>query len=194
MPSLTFEQVRLPLALLLLIVVAFVLLPRGGPDATAEPAAEQPPALSAGQPGGAVLATETPVPGTPAPTPTIAPSPTPEPTPETVAADDGFSAEVLACRSIAGSECTGELGTLPADAASFTALVRFTDANAGDSIQVVMTGPAGTVAGGPYTMGGGGDGYYYATFNVVGLPAGEYALTATRNGQEVAATTFRRAG
>ena len=94
---------------------------------------------------------------------------------------------VLACRSISGSSCNGELGTLPARAGSFTALVRFTDAIAGDAIAVTLTGPGGTVAGGPFTLQGGGNGYYYSNFNVGGLPSGDYTLIATRNGSEVAA-------
>ena len=70
--------------------------------------------------------------------------------------------------------------------------MRFTDASAGDAIAVVLDGPGGTIAGGPYTLGGGGDGYYYSTFNLGGMPGGEYQLIATRNGSEVAETTFRR--
>ncbi len=107
-------------------------------------------------------------------------------------ADNGFEAEVLACRSISGSSCNGELGTLPSGAGTFTALVRFSDANAGDAIAVTMSGPGGTIAGGPYTLPGGGDGYYYSTFSTGGLPTGEYTLIATRNGSEVAETSFRR--
>ena len=70
--------------------------------------------------------------------------------------------------------------------------MRFTDANAGDAISVNLTGPSGTIAGGPYTLQGGGDGFYYSIFSVGGLPNGEYTLTATRNGTEVATTSFRR--
>jgi hypothetical protein len=72
--------------------------------------------------------------------------------------------------------------------------VRFTDANAGDAISVNLSGPGGEIAGGPYTLEGGGDGYYYSTFTVGGLPSGDYTLTAMRNGTEVAGTTFRRGG
>ena len=90
---------------------------------------------------------------------------------------------------IAGDNCIGRLGTLPARAGSLTALVRFTDANAGDAIAVTMSGPGGTLAGGPFRLQGGGDGYYYSTFPVGGLPNGEYTLIATRNGNEVASTS-----
>jgi hypothetical protein len=127
---------------------------------------------------------------TPAPTP--APTATPAPTPAPQA--DGFSARVQACQSISGSNCNGEYGTLPAGAGSFTALVTFTAANAGDTINVVLSGPSGTFAGGPYTLQGGGDGYYYSTFSVPNLAAGEYTLTASRNGTDVATTTFTKDG
>jgi hypothetical protein len=197
----TFEQFRIPAALILIILAAFVFLPRVGDtpeSATATPGAT----IIVGQPGGRVtssndsLAATSPSPvatPTPIPTPTATPQATPPPTPQP-AGPDGFTAEVLACTSISGSECNGQLGTLPGDASSFTALVRFTDANAGDAISVILDGPSGTIAGGPYTLQGGGDGYYYSIFSIGGLPNGEYTLTATRNGTEVATTSFRRGG
>ena len=83
---------------------------------------------------------------------------------------------------------------MPVGTASFTALVTFTDANAGDTINVVLTGPSGTFAGGPYTLGGGGDGYYYSNFSVPNLAAGTYTLTASRNGSDVATMTFTKDG
>jgi hypothetical protein len=185
----TFEQLRIPAALILIITVAFIFLPRSGdqePTATTEtPAARSSP--TAGEPGGAVTAT---VPPTPLPTLTPPPTPTPAPTATPVA--DTFAAEVLACRLVAGQSCIGRFGVLPARAATFTALVRFSDANAGDAISVVLAGPNGAIAGGPYTLQGGGDGYYYSTFSIAGLPTGEYTLLATRNGTEVAQTSFQR--
>jgi hypothetical protein len=190
----TFEQLRIPAALILIIVVAFIFLPRGGdgaPDAVA-PAARS--SATAGVPGGAVTTTppSTPIPAaTPAPTPRSTPAPKPTPT---AAANNGFEAEVLACRSVSGASCNGELGTLPARAGAFTALVRFSDANAGDAISVILDGPGGTIAGGPFTLQGGGDGYYYSVFSIAGLPSGEYTLTATRNGTDVAETSFQRGG
>jgi hypothetical protein len=102
--------------------------------------------------------------------------------------------EVLACRSISGSSCNGQLGRLPADAGSFTALVRFTDSNSGDQISTTLDGPSGRIDGFPATLQGGGEGYYYSEFQAGGLPAGEYTLTATRNGQVVAETSFRKSG
>jgi hypothetical protein len=191
----TFEQLRIPAALILIILAAFVFLPRfgGTPEAgTATPTAT----ILVGQPGGEVISGNAAAPS-PSPVATLTPPETPEPTTEATPqpdGPDGFTAEVLACRSISGSDCRGQLGTLPADAGSFTALVRFTDANAGDAISVSLTHPSGTVAGGPYTLQGGGDGYYYSVFSVGGLPRGDYTVTATRNGSQVATTNFRRGG
>jgi len=196
MSEATFEQLRIPAALILIIVVAFIFLPRGGDGAPASdpvgPAARS--SATAGMPGGAVTTTppSTPIPAaTPAPTPRS--TPTPKPTP-TAAANNGFAAEVLACRSISGASCNGELGTLPAGAGAFTALVRFSDANAGDAISVILDGPGGTIAGGPFTLRGAGDGYYYSVFSIAGLPSGKYTLTAMRNGADVAQTSFQRGG
>ena len=201
MPRDLLERLRLPAALLLLIVVAgLVFWPRGA----AEPAAgEASPTqeVVVGEPGGAVLATASPTPAptlipteAPAdPTPTPTEVPTEEPTEQPVAAD-GFAAQVLACRSISGSACNDQLGSLPPNAGSFTALVLFTDASAGDQLNAILDGPAGTIAGTPYRLGGGGDGYFWSQFQVVGLPAGDYVVTATRNGEPIGTTTFRKAG
>lgn len=200
------ESLRLPAGILLLVVVAFVFFPRNGDGVDATPT----PTVVAGQPGGEVL-TPAPVPSdTPQPTPipTLEPADTPEPTPEPTAEptpeptpepppppqQDGFTAEVLACRSISGSNCNGQLGTLPASASSFTALVRFTDANAGDTMNAVLDGPSGRIDGFPYSLQGGGDGYYYSEFQAGNLPGGAYTITALRNGEPVATTSFRKAG
>jgi hypothetical protein len=198
MAGLTFEQLRLPAALVLVLIAAFVFMPReGGPASTTATVDASDVAPVAGEPRGAV--TSSAVPELATPIPTITPSRTPRPTATTEptaedTADDGFAAEILACRSISGSSCVGELGTLPGGAATVTALVRFTDASAGDVISVTLSGAGGTIAGGPYTLGGSGTGYYYSTFNVGGLPGGDYSLIATRNGTEVATTEFRRGG
>ena len=195
-----FEQVRLPVALLLLLIAGFTFFPRddepqAGSDAT--------PSIVAGQPDGVIISpTPEPIPSrsfTPIPTATLNPTPAPtpaptateDPTPEPVALG---GAEVLACRSISGPTCNGELGDLPPSAGTFTALVRFTDASAGDIYNAILDGPSGTIPGGAYTLQGSGDGYYYVTFQAGGLPAGEYTLTATRNGDAVAVTTFRKVG
>lgn len=199
-----FEQVRVPLALLLLLIAGFTFFPRddepqAGSDAT--------PSVIAGQPDGVIVSpTPEPIPSpssTPIPTATLNPTPAPTPTP-TATADPTANptpepvtvggAEVLACRSISGPTCNGELGNLPPGAGTFTALVRFTNASAGDSYNAILDGPSGTIPGGAYTLQGSGDGYYYTTFQASGLPTGEYTVTATRNGDAVAVTTFRKVG
>jgi hypothetical protein len=198
----TLETLRLPAAILLLVIAAFVLFPRGdGGSSEATPTPVPAASVVAGQPGGEVV---TPAPS-PTPVPTVAPTPTPEPTEEPTPEPtpepsqpppqpDGFTAEVLACRSISGSTCNDQLGTLPASASSFTALVRFTDADAGDTMNVVLDGPSGRIDGFPYSLQGGGDGYYYSQFQSGGLPGGRYTLTALRTGEPVATTSFRIAG
>ncbi len=200
MSGLSFEQLRIPLLLALLVVVGFALWPRGDEREPAGTSASPESTIEVGQPGGEVIPVETPAapsPATQAPIPTTSPEPTPsataEPTAPPVAAD-GFTAEVLACRSISGATCNNQLGTLPPNAATFVALVRFTDANVGDTMNAVLNGPSGTIPGGAYSLQGSGDGYYYTTFQAGGLPAGDYTLTATRNGDEVAVTSFTRAG
>jgi hypothetical protein len=194
----TLEWIRWPVAIGLLLIAAFVLFPRGDDDASAD--ATPTPSVILGEVGGGLI-TPSPEPSEvpeATPMPTLSPAPTPDPTPEVTATPapqvDGFTAEVLACRSISGSTCNGQLGTLPAGAASFTALVRFTDANAGDAMNAILDGPSGTIAGFPYSLQGGGDGHYYSQFQASGLPAGDYTLTATRNGEPVAVTTFSKAG
>lgn len=197
----TFEWIRWPVAIVLLLIAAVVLFPRGDDDASAD--ATPTPSVILGEVGGGLLTPSpeattapeaTPIPTlSPAPTPEPTPTPTPEATATPVPQADGFTAEVLACRSITGSTCNGQLGTLPAGAATFTALVRFTDASAGDAMNAILDGPSGTIAGFPYNLQGGGDGYYYSQFQAGGLPAGDYTLTATRNGEPVAVTTFTKA-
>lgn len=198
----TFDLIRWPVAIGLLLVAAFVLFPRGDDDASAD--ATPSPSVILGEVGGEIVTpspepTEapaaTPIPTvTPAATPEPTPGATEEPTATPVPQADGFTAEVLACRSISGSECSGQLGTLPADAGAFTALVRFTDANAGDEMNAILVGPSGTLPGFPYNLQGGGDGSYYSEFQAGGLPDGDYTLSATRNGQTVAVTTFNKGG
>jgi len=189
MSGLTFEQVRIPLALLLIIIVAFILLPGLGRDAEEPLAADATPTPSivVGSPGGAVIST-------PAPTaiPTVQASATPVATP-TPAPADTFSARVFACAALSGSDCVGNFDSMPRRLRAFTALVTFSDAHAGDTISVALSGPV-SINGGPYTLQGGGNGYYYSTFQARALPEGEYTLTATRNGTAVAAATVTRGG
>jgi hypothetical protein len=194
MSGLTFEQLRFPVAIVLVLAAAVIFWPRGGDGQPAADIERPSPSVVVGEPGGEVLQTSAPA-VTPVPTPTPAATPTPTPAATPATADQpGFSAEVLACQSISGDACNGQLGTLPPGAGSFTALVRFTDASAGDTFNAVLSGPPGTIPGGPYTLQGGGDGYYYSTFTAGNLPAGDYTLTAVRNGEEVATTTFTRGG
>ena len=180
---------RWPAAAVLLLIALVVFWPRGVDEAGI---VETPhPSIGVGQVGGDVATPSPSIAVTPIPTLTPNASPSPTATPQ---APDGFGAEVLACRSISGDECNNQLGTLPGNAGSFTALVRFTDANAGDQLNAVLTGPSGTIAGFPYSLQGGGDGYYYSEFQTGNLPAGDYTLTATRNGESVATTSFRVGG
>jgi hypothetical protein len=193
------ERLRVPAALLLIVIAAFVFWPRGSSNPAAD-ASDASPSVVIGQPGGEVIAepTDPTQTASPEPIPTVTPastpSPTPAPTATPAAVADGFAANLLACRSISGSTCEGELGTLPASASSFTALVLFSQATAGDQLTAVLDGPSGTIVGSPYSLPGGGDGYFWAQFQVGGLPSGDYVVTALRNGQEVATTGFRKAG
>lgn len=194
----TFEQLRLPVALVLIALAAFILWPRGSGEASSVDVTPSPTVI-AGQPGGEVVQpTAVPPPATPIPTISAAPSsdptPTPAPTATQASAEDGFTAEVLVCRSISGSSCNDELNNVPPTVTSVTALVRFTDANGGDAINAILRGPGGTFDGGAYSLQGGGDGYYYATFGIQNLEAGDYTVTATRNGDDVAATGFQKRG
>lgn len=191
-----FEQLRLPIGLVLLVILGFVLFPRGDADAPA-PTPSQVVALPGyGEARPAATPTPTPAPATPIPTVAPRTTPTPVPTPSPPDAPDiAFGgAEVLACRSISGSECNNEVRNLPPNAESFVALVRFSNAQAGDVINAVVDGPSGEISGGGYTLQGGGDGYFYSTFQAGALAAGEYTVTATRNGDPIATTSFTRRG
>jgi hypothetical protein len=196
MPSSSLAWVRWPIALVLLGVAALLLLPRGNDPQAAD--VSPTPSVVVGELTGELLSpTPSPEPSvasTPIPTQTPNATPTVAPTATPATAADGFGAEVLACRSISGSSCNDQLGTLPPNAGSFTALVRFTDANAGDRMNATLEGPSGEIGGFPYTLQGGGDGYYYSEFQAGGLPAGDYTLTATRNGEVVATTSFNKTG
>ena len=192
MDAASLTRWRWPAAAVLLLVALVVFLPRGG-DGTLTVATPM-PSISVGEIGGAIATPSPSIANTPIPTLSLAATPTTAPTPSPQAAADGFGAEVLACRSISRDACNDQLGTLPSDAGSFTALVRFTEANAGDQLNATLDGPSGTIAGFPYTLQGGGDGYYYSEFQAGGLPAGDYTLTATRNGEVVATTSFSKDG
>ena len=186
------SRYRWPLASALLVLAVVLLWPRSTGDAVSTPSPR--PSIVVGDVGGDVVSPSPTVAATPIPTVSPNATPTAAPTATPGAADDGFTAEVLACGSISGDRCNEQLGTLRPNAGSFTALVRFTDANAGDVINALLDGPSGRIDGFPYTLQGGGDGYYYSEFQAGGLPAGDYTLTATRNGEVVATTSFRKVG
>ena len=186
------SRYRWPLAAALLVLAAVLLWPRSTGDAVVTPSPR--PSIVVGDVGGDVVSPSPSVAVTPIPTVSPNATPTPQPTATPGAADDGFAAEVLACRSISGDRCNEQLGTLRPNAGSFTALVRFTEANAGDVINALLDGPSGRIDGFAYALQGGGDGYYYSEFQAGGLPAGDYTLTATRNGEVVATTSFRKVG
>lgn len=191
----TFERLRLPIAVgvAVLLLAGYLILRRvdgGSGDAT--PSAT----IVVGIPGGGVVETPTLSPSpTPSPSPTAtlvvteAPTPTPTPPPQ---AD--FVADVLACRSISGSECNDEIRRLDEDDDTFVALLLFDNANAGDVMNVILDGADGPVEGGAYALPGSGRGWYYSTFVVAGLAPGDYTLTGTRNGQEIAQTELRVSG
>jgi len=189
----SLARFRWPAAAALLAIAVVLLWPRGVDQLGAD--ASPPASVVVGELEGDVMSPSASpaasVATTPIPTITPNATPTAEPT-ATPGTAEGF--EVLACRSISGSSCNDQLGTLPPSAGSFTALVRFTDANAGDRISTVLDGPSGTVDGFAATLGGGGAGHYYSEFQAGSLPAGDYTLTATRNGDVVATTSFRKVG
>lgn len=186
----TFEQLRGPVGLVLIVIAAFVLWPRGDDEPTSIDRTPS-PSVVVGQPGGEVIQPTSP----PSSPPSSAPADSASTAPTTpVPAQNGFTADVLVCRSISGSSCNDELRNVPPNVSSITALVRFADANGGDAINAILRGPGGTFDGGAYSLQGGGDGYYYATFGIQNLEPGEYTVIATRNGDEVASTEFTRRG
>lgn len=213
----TFDQLRRTAVILLLLVVTFIVVPRDRTDPAAlEATGGASPTASVvlvevgGEVSGSTAVSPEPSPSSPLPSPTATatppsaatptgtppptatPSATPAPTPVPDAA--AFSAEVLTCTSISGSACNGQLAAAPVNAGSFVALVRFTNATAGDELNAILDGPSGAIPGFPYTVTSAGDGYYYSQFEAGGLPAGDYTVTATRNGEPVATTSFTKAG
>lgn len=198
------DDVRLLGALALLLILGFAFIPRAAdaqpgvaPQLQRENALAEEPAgtawpvpsddgLITGMAGAA--AAPPPPPPTPTPAPTATPTPTPTPEPAPAVAADGFSAQVLACQSISGGACQGEL-TSTSGLGSFTALVLLENTLRGDVIEAHLIGDSVTFSGGGYTVGGG-DGWYYTTFVIGGVPPGTYALVVTRNGVEVDSTTL----
>jgi hypothetical protein len=189
-----FEQIRVPLAVLLIAVAFIVFWPRADPEETLQAQAGPSSSIVIGEPGGVVLSSPTPTPQPPEPSTEPTAEPTATPAPPTPEPPDTFTARIFACRDISGPECRGELDALPRRSNTFTALVTFDDARAGDTINVALTGEGVNIVGGPFTLSGGGDGYYYSRITFGDIPSGEYALVATRNGEEVASLTLPRGG
>lgn len=190
----TLEHFRLPLALALglLALLAFALLPRGGSEV-----AQVTPSPSSGgivmdEPGGGVISASAAPSLDGTPMPTLTPAATP-PASSQPSPNEDFRAQVQVCRSVSNFQCDGEFDNLPRNATTFVALVEFVAARPGDVLVVAVTGPAGTDASEPYTLQGGGEGAYYSTFATSGMPAGSYTVSATHNGAEVATTSFRKA-
>jgi len=188
----TFERLRLPVAGLLLALAAVLLWPRGSSAPTADPGTTPTAPAPTVVVGGAVI--EASVPATPS-TPLVAtsvPAATPSPILTPAPAPDTFSARIQACRRLDGSHCRGEFDEFPRHSESFIALVTFADARPGDVINARLSGPGVEINGGPFTLDGGGDGWYYATMRFGELPEGDYALIALRNGVEVARIRLER--
>jgi hypothetical protein len=119
---------------------------------------------------------------TPPPTPTPTPAPTKPPK-----ADDGFTAEVMICKSVRGSHCQGATDTIDGDVGTIWIMVAFENSKGGDRIGMELSGPGGTRDGGAYRVNGG-DGRAWS--RVAGkLEPGDYTLVATRNGEVVAEET-----
>lgn len=193
-PRVALEQFRLPLALALglLALLGFALLPRGGSQVSQPTLSPSQRGVVMGEPGGGVIsasAVPSPV-ATPLPTLSSAAGATP-PASSQPSPNEDFRAQVQVCRSVSNFRCNDEFENLPRNASTFVALVEFVAARPGDVLVVSVTGPAGTVASDPYTLEGGGEGAYYSTFSTSGMPAGSYTVSATNNGAEVATTSFR---
>jgi hypothetical protein len=120
---------------------------------------------------------------TPEPTPEPTPAPTPEPAPAT--AGDGTT-QLQLCRQISGQQCQGQVNQITPNMSTMTALVHLRPARAGETVAATLSGPGGTIPGGSFTFSSGGNGYFYSTFSVGGLPPGNYTVIITRNGAEAA--------
>ena len=194
----TFDRLRVPLALglaVLLLLAGYLFLRRADADSVA---VDPTSSVVVGEPGGGVVSPSPSPSPSPTPVPTVAavltPPPTPTPAPTPVPPPAGFTADVLACRSIDGPQCQGQLRELDSDDDQFVALMLFDNALSGDVMNVVLSGPGGSIEGGAFALTGSGRGFYYSTLPVAGLPSGQYTLTATRNGTAVAEIDLRKSG
>jgi hypothetical protein len=110
------------------------------------------------------------------------PAPTAEPTKKPRHAD-GFSADVMICKSVRGGHCQGATDTIDGDVDTIWIMVAFENSKRGDRIGMELSGPGGTRDGGSYRVYGG-DGRAWS--RVAGnLKPGDYTLVATRNGEVV---------
>ncbi|HET8587614.1 MAG TPA: hypothetical protein VFM74_07040 [Candidatus Limnocylindria bacterium] len=153
-----------------------------------------------GQAGGSVETTvPSPPVGSQSITSTEAPTASPTPTPTAESTDrssgsgeqaqaDGFSAEVVVCRSIKDTHCSGQTDQISTKVRTIWIMVSFQNASSGDRIGMALSGPGGTRDGGSYAVKGG-DGRAWA--RVAGdLSRGDYTVTGTRNGDVVAESTL----
>ncbi|MEP7082137.1 MAG: hypothetical protein ABI841_04070 [Chloroflexota bacterium] len=195
MSSVTFDRLRLPIALGLglMLLAGYLFLQRAEADSTALGPS---PTIVVGEPGGGVVTpppTATPSPS-PSPVAASTPVPTPQetPTPTPIPPEEEFTAQVRACERISGAECLDEIRRLRDGDETFVALVTFDNLRSGDVMNAILDGPSGPIEGGAFAPEGSGRGWYYSSFAVGGLPAGQYTLTALRNGEPVARIELRK--
>jgi hypothetical protein len=123
---------------------------------------------------------------TPSMAASASPTPTAEPTKQPKH-EDGFSADVMICKSVRGSHCQGSTDTIDGHVGTIWIMVAFENSKGGDRIGMELSGPGGTRDGGAYRVNGG-DGRAWS--RVAGkLEPGDYTLVATRNGEVVAEET-----
>jgi hypothetical protein len=192
MSSETFDRLRIPIAIgvAVLLVAGYLMLRR---TEVGSDGADASPSIVVGVPGGGLVTESASPSATPSvtPTPVVTASPVPTPTVAPTPVEP-FVAEVMACRSISGASCIGEIERLRPDDDTFVALVLFDNAVAGDVMNVILDAASGPVEGGAYALQGSGRGFYYSTFVVSGLPEGDYTLRGIRNGETVARTQLRK--
>lgn len=126
------------------------------------------------------------------PTPDPTPEPTAPPTPAPQVFADGFSAQILACRSISGPRCQGQLDVV--EGGQFVVLIQLEATKAGDVMTSHLVGPSGSTELQRFVVQRGGGGYMYTTQSAASFAAGEYRLVAQRNGTTVSERPLRIGG
>ncbi len=149
-----------------------------------EAAAQDQAAVATGEPTTAAPTTQ--------PTPDPTPEPTAQPTPVPPVFADGFSAQILACRSISGPRCQGQLDVV--EGGQFVVLVQLEATKAGDVMTSHLVGPSGSTELQRFVVQRGGGGYMYTTQSAASFAAGEYRLVAQRNGTTVSERPLRIGG